>query len=109
MIQSYPSIVSGEPLYRSNFDVYLQDRTLYYVREHCDSTDVDAPFFLRFVYIVPSEDDDLSSGSRRYVFDNLEFSLVDHGGLFGRKCMVSVDLLQYEIVQIGTGQIVEGQ
>ncbi len=101
LISEFQSIASNEPAARSEFDVYIAEGKLYYLKEPCGRTDTAARFFL---HIVPEAVDDLPAPRREYGFDNLDFGFGDHGLLFGGKCMVNVDLPQYAIARITTGQ-----
>ena len=101
LISEYESIVSREPIARSEFDLYLDGSNLYYIKEPCDGGDVREAFFL---HVVPENTDDLPSDRRQYGFDNLDFAFDVRGVLFNDKCMVSVDLPQYAIARITTGQ-----
>ena len=97
----YRTIVSREPAGRSEFDVYIDGGKLHYVKEPCVYADTAARFFL---HITPEDENDLPSHRREHGFDNLDFDFAGRGVLFGGKCMVSVDLPQYGIAQIVTGQ-----
>ena len=101
LISAYPSIVSREPAARSEFDLYLDEGKLYYVKEPCGSEDVQAGFFL---HIVPADIDDLPDNRKQHGFDNLDFGFDVRGVLFDGKCAASVDLPQYDIARITTGQ-----
>ena len=101
IVSEYPSIVSGEPIARSNFDLYLDEGKLYYVKEPCDSEDVEDGFFL---HIVPSDLDDLPDDRTEHGFDNLDFGFDVRGIVFNGKCAVSIGLPQYDIARITTGQ-----
>ena len=101
LISAYSSIVSGEPIARSEFDLYIDDGKLYYVKEPCGSDDVQDGFFL---HVVPADLDDLPGYRREYGFDNLDFGFDVRGVLFDGKCAASVGLPQYAIARITTGQ-----
>ena len=109
----YQSVVSGDPAVRSNFDVYLDERTLTYVDELCDPDDVEALFFL---HVTPFDPGVLSPERRQHGFDNLDFPFYPHAfsldrgllqrssRIFDGKCMVTITLPDYPIASIGTGQ-----
>lgn len=107
VIQAYPSIVSSAPIHRSNFDLYIQDGALYYIKDPCDPVDIEARFFLRLMYAIPFDENVLPSSHRQYHFDDFDFDFTDQGGLFGHRCMASINLSQYDIVQFRTGQYTE--
>ena len=97
----YASVLLDDPVVRSEFDVYLYDGRLVYVKDPCDASDVAAEFFLR---VVPSDVDDLPlihvhSGSEvlRFIFDT-------RGLMFDGMCVASVGLPDYEIKSMATWQ-----
>ena len=101
IVSEYPSIVSGEPIARSEFDLYLAKGKLHYVKEPCESEDVQDGFFL---HIVPEDIDDLPDARTEYGFDNLDFGFDVRGVQFDGKCLASINLPQYDIARITTGQ-----
>ena len=50
--EAYRSIVAGEPVVRSSFDVYLIENELTYVKEPCAPADTEPIFF---VHIIPAD------------------------------------------------------
>ena len=101
LISEYPSIVSGEPIARSEFDLYVDDGKIYYVREPCGIEDTQVGFFL---HVVPADLDDLPEARKQHGFDNLDFGFDVRGVRFDGKCVASVGLPQYVIARITTGQ-----
>ena len=101
LIAEYPSIVSTEPIERSEFDLYIDGGKLYYVKEPCAIEDVQDGFFL---HVAPADPDDLPEARREYGFDNLDFGFDVRGVHFDGKCMASIGLPQYAIARITTGQ-----
>ena len=95
-----------EPDIRSDFDVYIHDDQLIYVRESCTAHDRDLPFFL---HVFPADDRDLPAGREESGFDNLGFELVQKGGMHDDGCFAAVDLPKYEMSSIRTGQFVRGE
>ena len=101
LTSKYQSIVSNEPAARSEFDVYIDGGTLHYVKEPCGDGDTAARFFL---HVHPIDQNDLPEGRRQHGFENLDFDFGERGLSFGGKCLVSVDLPEYGIRRITTGQ-----
>ena len=101
LISAYPSIMSGEPIARSEFDMYIDDGKLYYVKEPCGNDDVQDGFFL---HVVPADLDDLPDARKQHGFDNIDFGFDVRGVQFDGKCVASVGLPQYAIARITTGQ-----
>ena len=97
---AYPSVVSTEPLAREDFDVYLDDSTLYYIKEPCQLEDTRVTFFL---HVFPEDLDDILDHRREHGFDNLDFLFIERGVMFDGKCMASADLPQYDVAGFRTG------
>ena len=101
----YESIASGEPAARSDFDIYLRENTVSYLKSPCSAADVQAQFFL---HVVPENVEDLPADRRQYGFDNLDFHYNNHGSIpaavLGGKCIAKRPLPDYPIVRIRTGQ-----
>ena len=98
--------VSGEPLARAVFDLYLNDEALVYVKEPCGQADTETRFFL---HVVPERVDDLPRERRRHGFDNLDFDFFLRGGHFDGNCLARVPLPGYSIASVRTGQYVSGE
>ena len=102
----YVSAVSGNPVIRSYFDVFLDDRALIYVKDPCVVTDTEAAFFL---HIVPSDVADLSEERREFGFGNIRFDFYRRGARVDNACIAKIDLPDYEIERIRTGQFERGE
>ncbi len=103
---AYQAAVSGEPLARSAFDVYLSDGALVYAKEPCEQGDTAAKVFL---HITPEQVADLPEERRGSGFANLDFDFFSNGALFDGKCAARVRLPDYAIASIRTGQFVGGE
>ncbi len=102
----YETLVAGEPVMRSDFDVYLSEDTLTYVKEPCSRADTEATFFL---HLHPVDGNDLSDRRRQYGFDNRDFDFDERGVISDGKCMARIPLPGYAIAGIGTGQYVPAE
>ena len=102
----YESIVSAEPVLRSNFDIYLSENDITYVKEACQETDTQTKFFL---HIFPVDTNDLPDHRQQYGFDNFDFTFYKFGLRFNGKCLIHVNLPEYDIDRIVTGQFISGQ
>ena len=89
------------PAIRSDFDVYLVENSLVYVKEPCGQEDVEELFFL---HVGPSVPDDLPDHRKKYGFDNLDFGWIGPGAKIGGMCLAEVPLPEYGIAAIRTGQ-----
>ena len=96
----------GQPVAQSDFDVYLRDNGLTYIKELCALGDTDARFFL---HIFPTDRADLPADSRESGFDNMDFRFVNHGARIDGKCVASRKLPGYAIERVHTGQFVNGE
>ena len=89
------TVSSREPLVKDHFDIYLaDDRTLMYVRAPCRSEDVISPLFL---FVFPAVAENLP-------IDNLGFFFDNRGIMDGQRCAIEVELPDYDIASIRTGQ-----
>ena len=95
---------AGAPIIRSDFDVYLHDGALIYVKDVCGSDDTDAPFFLA---AFPVNESDLPDGTRQRGFQNLDFSFQKNGiRQSGARCIAIALLPDWDIARISTGQYI---
>ena len=93
---------SRDPIIHSDFDVYLIDRSLIYVKTQCGQEDIEAQFFAN---IFPVELDDLPDYLRQRGYETIDFNFTDYGAVtaYGN-CWASIDLPGYPISEIHTGQ-----
>lgn len=101
---TYESIVTGEPLTRSVFDVHIPDNSINYAKESCSPDDTEMPFFL---HLIPVKAEDLPSTRQSSGFDNLDFHFDDlnvSGLRFDGKCLATIPLPDYDIALVRTGQ-----
>ena len=100
----YRSLTSGDPIIRAQFDVYLGENRLTYVKEPCAWTDTEHEFFL---HIIPIDEADLPEDRREYGFDNLDFGFGTYGILVDERCAAVRSLPDYDIAKIRTGQFTD--
>ena len=98
----YRSLVSTTPVARSDFHIYLDGKTLTYLREPCYLQDVHAPFSLR---VFPVQVHDLAHYHRRKGFEPLPFEFSRYGVRLDDKCMLRLRLPDYPVRAIETGQM----
>ena len=102
--EHYLSVVLGnKPVFQSEWDGYLDGDTLVYVKSPCDISDISPRFFLHF---VPIDSSDLPRHRTLlgHSFDNYDFHFGQRGIMFDDTCMASVDLPDYDLGRIRTGQ-----
>ncbi len=93
---------SDRILIRSLFDVYIRHgRRLIYVKEPCSAEDTRQHFDL---FIYPDRLDDLNAGRREKGFESFYFRFGRHGVRYRSRCVAAVDLPEYDIDRIRTGQ-----
>ena len=90
-----------QPTARGDFNVYLDGKTLTYIREPCARGQAEAPFFL---HVTPLNQRDLPRTRRRAGFDNLDFRWADAGAWLDGQCVARVRLPDYDIAAVRTGQ-----
>ena len=91
----------GAPAAASEYDVYLGDNRLLYIREPCAAADRAARFYL---HIVPERVEDLPRGRREYGYDNRDFAFDRFGLSVDGSCLISVPLPEWDFTDIRTGQ-----
>ena len=96
---------AGEPIIRSDFDVYLNDDTLIYFNDDCPIRYTKAPFFLAS---YPADESDLPAEARQYGFENHDFGFHDSGFRGSdERCIAIAQLPDYDIDRIYTGQYIQ--
>ena len=103
---TYAALAAVQPKARANFDLYLRDNRLVYLRESCAAADTAANFFL---HIIPADVGDLPAERQDAGFANRDFAFDRYGGHFDGKCIALVPLPDYPIAAVRTGQYVAGQ
>ncbi len=108
---------AGAPIIRSVYDVYLHPeltrtgatqtgtRRLLFSKAGCVLGDDGVRFY---VHVFPVNLDDLSDERKSDGHDTLEFDLNEYGGSSGGVCFAALDLPDYEIFAIRTGQFLAG-
>ena len=99
----YDMARSTDPVIRSHFNVHLDQNSLFYIKEQCETEDIQARFSL---HIFPVNRNDLPEERRQFAFDNLDFDFDQRGGMVGQKCAAQVQLPEYDIAGIRTGQYI---
>ena len=105
----YESIAAGDygnPIAQSHFDLYLTNNALTYLKAPCAEGDTHARFFL---HIIPADPADLPAPNRERGFANLDFHFADHGAHAANICAATINLPDYPIDRIHTGQFISGE
>ena len=102
----YRAVAEGEPSARAEFDLYLEDGALTYLKEPCGADDARGRFFLS---VHPADAGDLPPHRREAGHWSLNFDFAPPiGAVFNGKCMATRQLPDYEIEKIETGQWIPG-
>ena len=99
--QSFGEVAGRTPIASGEFDLLLSDNALHYFKEPCAAADTADRFFL---HIIPADAADLPYGRRQYGFANADFYFSEHGLALGGVCLAAVDLPDYGIDRVRTGQ-----
>ncbi len=90
--------IQGQLIIRSTYDIYLDGRTLTYVRSPCANDDAAK----RFILHVFPVDNSVIDGNEHHTMD---FSFIEGEHWYvGESCVVSRELPDFEIAYIRTGQ-----
>lgn len=94
----------NKPIIRSNYDVYLHNNNLVYVKNLCSAEDIEARFFL---HVIPKNDSDLLPSSE-HGFNDIDFNFQGRGHVveLEEKCIAIRELPNYNIRYIRTGQYI---
>ena len=92
---------AGPPVVRGEFDLYLHDDRLFYVRDGCRPEDREGLFIL---HLDPAHPEDLGPFRRQYGFENLSFRFRRRALDLGERCVARVFLPDYDLSRIVTGR-----
>ena len=95
-----PSYERWDLIIQSEFDIYLDENRLMYIKKPCERADTQPRFFL---HVIPVDREDLPGDRKQHGFDNLDFNFGNRF-LAGGLCFASKGLPDYEIAKIVTGQ-----
>lgn len=85
---------AGPPVLRGEFDLYLDDEGLLYVREECRPEDREGLFVL---HLDPEDPGDLRPGRRQFGFENLSFRFFRRALDLGPRCVARALLPDYPV------------
>ena len=83
------------------YDVSRNENRLTYSKQPCAAEETELPFFL---HVTPADKRDLPDHRQGYDFDNLDFRFETYGDIVNDKCIAIVNLPDYDITSIKTGQ-----
>ncbi len=91
------------PAIQSDYNVYIQNKKIFYVKKSCTEADTKARFLL---HLTPENITDLPKGRQKHGFQNLDFDFSHHGHIINGTCIATRDLPDYKIKKISTGQYI---
>ena len=105
---AYAATRSAKPAAESDFDIYVDGRTLTYVKEPCAAADARGRFQL---WAFPDDEGDLWAESARggLDFNALNFDFERYGAMFDGKCVITRTLPSYPMTHVETGQWTDGE
>ena len=93
----FGALAAREPALRAPFDVHHADRTLHYLRGECSAADTAPRFFARF---YPPAGDGADGRAR----GGLTFAFAERGLRYGGRCLAALELPDYPVSRVATGQ-----
>ncbi len=103
---AYRETASAQPIARTEFDIYLSDGALTYLKAPCSDSDARGRFLLS---VYPADESDLPPERREIGHESLNFDFAPPTAVFfGGKCMATRQLPNYEIAKIETGKWIPG-
>ena len=101
----YAEVESGDPLVRADFDVYLRDGALHWLKSPCAEDDTLGRFLLS---AFPRNPEDMPAEFRGLGHESLNFTFANQGARLDVACMARVELPDYPIRAIEVGQWIPG-
>lgn len=104
-IHSIQGMAASRPHMSSNFDIYLRNRRIFYLKNPCSEEDLRDRFFL---HITPENLEELSDDHRGLGFGVYDFNATDEGvatAASDQKCVVTRALPPFAIRSLNTGQV----
>ena len=104
--RAYRSLTSGDLISRSEFDIYLDENRLAFVKQPCAPADTEPRFFL---HVYPADEANLPANRRVFGFENLDFRFGEYGILHNQLCAAVRYLPDHDVAKITTGQLTTGR
>ena len=101
-------VANGDPLARSDVDVYIHNDELRYLNANCAPLLASGDHKL-LLHIFPVDPSDLPADRREYGFENRDFRITDRFAFFDGKCIHNRPLPDYPIARIRTGRDLDGK
>ena len=96
---------AGEPLIRSEYDIYADGGALVYLKDDCESEHTRGRFLLS---VFPVRLSDIPEDRREAGHVGMNFDFSDYGARFGGGCAILRGLPSYPIKAVEIGRFVPG-
>ena len=106
-LNTYRPVISGPPAAEAFFNIHQHGGELLYSKSPCAPADVQDEWF--FLHLYPAEVSRLPAEQRPYGFGNHDFRFERRGAIIDGVCFARIELPQYAIRSIKTGQYTPGQ
>ena len=103
----YRPVISGPPAAESFFNIHRHGGELLYSKAPCAPVDVQDEWF--FLHLYPADVNRLPESRQQYGYSNHDFRFELQGAIIGGVCFARIELPEYRIVRIRTGQYTPGQ
>ena len=103
---AYARTAAREPAARAEYDVYLTENALAYLKEDCQDSHARGRFLLS---AFPQNAKDLPESRRETGHDVLNFDFARYGVRFDGKCLIRRPLPDYPIASVETGRWIPGE
>ncbi|WP_181403267.1 glucosyltransferase domain-containing protein [Aliarcobacter cryaerophilus] len=94
-------VLKMKPTIEANFNISLEDKSIYYYKSPCSDEDIKNTFFL---HLYPKNVEDIPKEEQQYGFKNLDFQFYSSGDKIENQCIAKVNLPEYKIKSVKTGQ-----
>ena len=101
----FREVSAGEPVVRADYDVYLREDAVFYLKDRCGQEDERGRFLAGS---APVRADDVSRFYRDAGYNFTDFDFHLYGVRFDGKCMVRYPLPDYETRAVEIGRFFEG-
>ena len=102
----FREISSGEPDIRADYDVYLREDAVFYLKDRCGREDTRGRFLAG---VAPVNADDVSPFFREAGYNFADFDFDLYGVRFDGKCMIRYPLPDYPVRAVETGRLFAGE
>ena len=95
------SLENKEPDVKSDFDIWIKDKYIYYKKSPCAKEDTRHFFYLQ---IYPADKTVLPKAKQKHGYAKMGFSFSSYGKINDNTCVAIKELPEYDILKLRTGQ-----